>query len=209
MSAFGGSGHHTDMRRVCFGPLWTCVVFGPALGSRKDHRTATLRVCFHALQLTKLIERANRNQFEAHEVACPSGSFSSMSRAAAESVTFSMNTTPQVSRAAKYLLASAGIFSDRLKRRWNRNARRQTFECPTTDICMSSSAQNRWQFFPEDLQPFAVTPVLKVTFVSLFFELLRLGHNELVGGNLMMQTFNGLSAIRRSTDFIFNLIFVE
>ena len=39
-----------------------------ALGSRKDHRTATLRVCFHALQLTKLIERANRNQFEAHEV---------------------------------------------------------------------------------------------------------------------------------------------
>ena len=38
------------------------------LCSRKDHRTATLRVCFHALQLTKLIERANRNQFEAHEV---------------------------------------------------------------------------------------------------------------------------------------------
>ena len=76
--------------------------FVPALGSRKDHRTATLerddfssnrhpalplclsmsffarpvptfaghalRVCFHALQLTKRIERANRNQFETHEV---------------------------------------------------------------------------------------------------------------------------------------------
>ena len=40
----------------------------PALGSRKEHRTATLGVCFHALQLTKRIERANRNQFEAHEV---------------------------------------------------------------------------------------------------------------------------------------------
>jgi Tripartite tricarboxylate transporter family receptor len=49
-------------------PLRTCAVFVPALGSRKDHRTATLRVCFHALQLTKRIERANRNQFEAHEV---------------------------------------------------------------------------------------------------------------------------------------------
>ena len=49
-------------------PLRTCAVFAPALGSRKDHRTATLRVCFHALQLMKLIERANRNQFEAHEV---------------------------------------------------------------------------------------------------------------------------------------------
>ena len=49
-------------------PFRTCAVFVPALGSRKDHRTATLRVCFHALQLTKLIERANRNQFEAHEV---------------------------------------------------------------------------------------------------------------------------------------------
>ena len=49
-------------------PLRTCAVFVPALGSRKDQRTATLRVCFHALQLTKLIERANRNQFEAHEV---------------------------------------------------------------------------------------------------------------------------------------------
>jgi hypothetical protein len=49
-------------------PLRTCAVFVPALGSRKDHPTATLRVCFHALQLTKRIERANRNQFEAHEV---------------------------------------------------------------------------------------------------------------------------------------------
>ena len=39
-------------------------------GSRlpQGPRTATLRVCFHPLQLTKLIERANRNQFEAHEV---------------------------------------------------------------------------------------------------------------------------------------------
>ena len=42
--------------------------FFPALGSRKDHQIATLRVCFHALQLTKRIERANRDQFEAHEV---------------------------------------------------------------------------------------------------------------------------------------------
>jgi len=42
--------------------------FCPGSSSRKDHRTAKLRVCFHALQLTKLIERANRNQFEAHEV---------------------------------------------------------------------------------------------------------------------------------------------
>jgi hypothetical protein len=49
-------------------PLRTCAVFVPALGSGKDHWTATLRVCFHALQLTKRIERANRNQFEAHEV---------------------------------------------------------------------------------------------------------------------------------------------
>jgi hypothetical protein len=53
---------------TAFDPLRTCAAFVLALGSREDQRTATLRVCFHALQLTKLIERANRNQFEAHEV---------------------------------------------------------------------------------------------------------------------------------------------
>ena len=46
----------------------TCCGHAPFLCSSKDHRTAALRVCFHALQLTKRIERTNRNQFEAHEV---------------------------------------------------------------------------------------------------------------------------------------------
>jgi hypothetical protein len=59
--------------------------FCPASRLPQGPPAATLRVCFHALQLTKLIERANRNQFEAHKVALSQ---------AAGSVTFSMNTTP-------------------------------------------------------------------------------------------------------------------
>ena len=48
------------------------------------------------------------------------------------------------------------------------------------------------------MQRFAVPRRLKVTFASLFYELLRLGHNELVvaPGNRTRRNFNGLSAIR-------------
>ena len=58
-------------RRGTPGPFMTRYGHAPfvsALGPRKDHPIVTLRVCFHALQLTQRIERANRDQFEAHEV---------------------------------------------------------------------------------------------------------------------------------------------
>jgi hypothetical protein len=51
---------------------------------------------------------------------------------------------------------------------------------------------------------------LKVTFASLFYELLRQGHNE-VGLHFkaieLRQNINGLNATKKSMDINFNLIF--